>query len=94
MNLIQLSPKLLLLAFPGSVGIGIANLPTDTAQSQPQVVKMPTEWKIQTVAVPKVDKKSVHQIFLARQKQLKDLNFGCDCNGCRVAAAQVGITIN
>jgi hypothetical protein len=93
MNLIQPSPKLLLLAIPGSVGLGIANLPTDTP-SQPQIVEMPTEWKVQVVETPKFDKKSMHQALLDRQKQLKDRNLSCDCNGCRVASAQVGITIN
>jgi hypothetical protein len=93
MNLIQLSPKFLLLAIPGSVGLGIANLQTDTP-SQTQIVEMPTEWKVQAVETPKFDKKSMHQALLDRQKQVKDRNLSCDCNGCRVASAQVGITIN
>jgi hypothetical protein len=94
MHNIQLSPKLLLLTIPGSVGLGIAIIPTQVSQSQPQTVEMPTEWKIQTVEAPTPDKKSIHQAFLDRQKQLKDRNFSCDCNGCRITAAQVGITIN
>lgn len=94
MNLIQPSPKLLLLAIPGSVGLGMTILPTNVSQPQPQIAEMPTEWKVQTVEMPKFDKKSIHQAFLERQTQLKDRNFGCDCNGCRVAAAQVGIMIN
>jgi hypothetical protein len=93
MSLIQPSPKLLLLAIPGSVGLGIANLPADTP-SQPQIVEMPTEWKVQAVETPKFDKKSMHQALLDRQKQVKDRNLSCDCNGCRVASAQVGIIIN
>ncbi len=94
MKSIQLSPKLLLLAIPGSVGLGIANLPTDIFQPQPQTAEMPTEWKVQAVETPKFDKKSMHQALLDRQKQVKDRNLSCDCNGCRVASAQVGITIN
>jgi hypothetical protein len=93
-NKIQLSPKLLLLAIPSSIGLGMVFAPNNGSQSQPQIAEMPTEWKVQTVAVPKIDKKSIHQAFLDRQQQLKDRNFSCDCNGCRVAAAQVGITIN
>jgi hypothetical protein len=90
----HLSHKLLLLGIPGSVGLGLAIVPTNRSQPQPQIAEMPTEWKIQTVEMPKIDKKSIHQAFLDRQKQLKDRNFSCDCNGCRVAAAQIGITIN
>lgn len=94
MNRMHLSPKLLLLAIPGSVGLGLAIVPTNGSQPQPQIAEMPTEWKVQTVEMPKFDKKSIHQAFLERQTQLKDRTFSCDCNGCRVAAAQVGIMIN
>jgi ribonuclease I len=94
MKNIQLSPKLLLIAIPGSVGFGMAIIPTQVSQSQSQTVEMPTEWKIKTVAAPKLDKQSIHQAFLDRQKQLKDREFSCDCNGCRITAAQMGITIN
>ena len=94
MNLIQPSPKLLLLAIPGSVGLGMTILPTNISQPQSQIADMPTEWKVQAVEVPKFDKKSMHQALLDRQKQLKDRNLSCDCNGCRVASAQMGITIN
>lgn len=51
-------------------------------------------WKVQPVAVPIIDPKFAHQALLARQKQLADKNFSCDCNGCRVAALQVGVTLN
>jgi hypothetical protein len=94
MNSIQPSPKLLLLAIPGTVGLGMTILPINISQPQPQIVEMPTEWKVQAVETPKFDKKSMHQALLDRQKQLKDRNLSCDCNGCRVASAQVGITIN
>ncbi len=94
MNLIQPSPKLLLLAIPGSVGLGMTLLPANVSQPQPQIAEMPTEWKVQAVEVPKFDKKSMHQALLDRQKQVKDRNLSCDCNGCRVASAQVGIIIN
>ncbi len=94
MNRMHLSPKLLLLAIPSSVGLGLAIIPTNGSQPQPQIAEMPTEWKVQPVEMPKFDKKSIHQVLLDRQKQLKDRNLGCDCNGCRVAAAQVGVVIN
>ena len=94
MNSIQPSPKLLLLAIPGTVGLGMTILPTNISQPQPQIVEIPTEWKVQTVEAPKFDKKSMHQALLDRQKQLKAGNLGCDCNGCRVASAQTGIIIN
>ncbi len=94
MNKLYLRQKLLLLAVPSSVGLGVIVTSGNTSQPQPEVAEMPTEWKVQTVEMPKLDRQSIHQAFLARQKQLKDRNFSCDCNGCRVAAAQVGITIN
>jgi hypothetical protein len=61
------------------------------SQSQPETLKV---WKIQPVAVPIIDQKTAHQALLARQKQLADKNFSCDCNGCRVTAQQVGVTLN
>jgi hypothetical protein len=94
MNKMHLLQKLLLLAIPGSVGAGVIIASANTSQSQPQIAEIPTEWKVQTVEMPKIDQKSIHQAFLDRQKQLKDRNFSCDCNGCRLAAAQMGITIN
>ena len=96
MNKLYLRQKLLLLAVPSSVGLGAIVTVTsgNTSQPQPETAKTPTEWKVQTVEMPKLDRKSIHQAFLDRQKQLKDRNFSCDCNGCRVAAAQMGITIN
>jgi hypothetical protein len=94
MNKMHLLQKLLLLSVPGSVGVGVIIASANTSQPQPKVAEIPTEWKIQTVEIPKIDQKSIHQAFLDRQKQLKDRNFSCDCNGCRVAAAQIGIAIN
>jgi hypothetical protein len=94
MQTVCLSPKLLLIAIPSSIGLGMTIWQINGAKSPPQIVEMPTEWKIQTVEAPKTDKKSIHQAFLDRQQQLKDRSFSCDCNGCRVAAAQIGIRIN
>lgn len=94
MNKLYLRQKLLLLAVPSSLGLGAIVVSGNTSQPQPETAKMPTEWKVQTVEMPKLDRKSIHQAFLDRQQQLKDRNFSCDCNGCRVAAAQVGIAIN
>ena len=96
MNLIQPPSKLLLLAIPGSIGLGMTILPTNLSQPQPQpqIAEIPTEWKVQAVEAPRPEKKSMHQALLDRQKQLKGRNLGCDCNGCRVASAQMGIIIN
>ena len=73
----------------GATYLAQANSPQP--QPEPETLKV---WKIQPVAMPIIDKKTAHQALLARQKQLADKNFGCDCNGCRVAAAQVGVTLN
>jgi hypothetical protein len=94
MQTMYLSPKLLLIAIPGSIGLGMTIGQINGTKSPPQIAEMPTEWKVQTVEAPKIDQKSTHQAFLDRQQQLKDRNFSCDCNGCRIAAAQMGIRIN
>jgi hypothetical protein len=65
----------------------------NSPQPQPEQARLKV-WKIQPVAMPTIDKKTAHQALLARQKQLADKNFSCDCNGCKVAAAQVGVTLN
>jgi hypothetical protein len=90
----QLSRKLLLLAIPSSVGVGIASISHNLDQPQPQAIELPTEWKVQSVPIPEIVNISAHQVLLERQKQLTNRDFSCDCNGCRVAAAQVGININ
>lgn len=91
----QLPNKLMLLAIPGSVALGgIAMVSTNIAESQPEEPAVPTRWKIQVVETPKLVKKTPHEVFLARQEQLANRDFSCGCNGCRVAAAQVGIQIN
>lgn len=91
----QLPNKLILLAIPGSVALGgIAMVSTNIAESQPEEAAIPTQWKIQAVEIPKLVKKTPHQVFLARQEQLANRDFSCDCNGCRVAAAAVGVEIN
>jgi hypothetical protein len=82
--------NLLWLPFAGMIGasyLAHANSP----QPEQETLKV---WKIQPVAIPTIDPKSAHQALLARQKQLADKNFSCDCNGCRVAAQQVGVTLN
>jgi hypothetical protein len=77
----------------GASYLAQANSPQSQPQSksQPETLKV---WKIQPVAVPIIDQKTAHQALLARQKQLADKNFSCDCNGCRVFAQQVGVTFN
>ena len=84
--------NLLWLPVAGAIGatyLAHANQP----QPQPEATTLKA-WKIQPVAAPVIEPKSAHQALLARQKQLADKNFSCDCNGCRVAALQVGITLN
>jgi hypothetical protein len=91
----QLSPKLLLIAIPGSVGLGVSIVQADRLPSIEQhTAIVPTEWKIQTVEPPEIISKSAHQLLLDRQKQLSNRDLSCDCNGCRVAAAATGIKIN
>jgi hypothetical protein len=90
----QLSRKVLLFAIPSSLGVGIASISHNLAQPQPQAIELPTEWKVQSVPIPAIVNISAHQVLLERQKQLTNRDFSCDCNGCRVAAAQVGININ
>lgn len=83
-----------LLWLPAAGAIGATYLAqANPPQPQPQQEALKA-WKIQPVAAPVIDPKSAHQALLARQKQLAGKNFSCDCNGCRVAAQQVGITLN
>ncbi len=91
----QLSPKLLLIAIPSSLGLGVSIAQTERLLPIEQnTAIVPTEWKIQPVEAPKMIGKSAHQVLLDRQKQLSNRDLSCDCNGCRVAAAQTGIKIN
>ena len=84
--------NLLWLPAAGVVGANyLAQANPPQLQPQPQTLKA---WKIQPVAMPSIDPKSAHQALLARQKQLAGKSFSCDCNGCRVAARQLGITLN
>ncbi len=55
MTKMHLLHKLLLLAVPGSVGLGVIIASANTSPSQPQIAEMPTEWKVQTVEMPKLD---------------------------------------
>ncbi|PSB54248.1 hypothetical protein [Chamaesiphon polymorphus] len=84
--------NLLMLSVAGAIGatyIARANPP----QPQPQKTTL-KQWKIQPVSAPTVDTRSAHQALLDRQKQLAEKNFSCDCNGCRMAALQLGVTLN
>jgi hypothetical protein len=91
----KLPQKLLLLTIPSSIGLGMAMVSTNTtARSQPEVAAVPTEWVLQAVETPKIVTKTPHQVFVERQNQLSNRDFNCDCNGCRLAAAQMGIKIN
>ncbi|WP_309742517.1 hypothetical protein [Chamaesiphon sp. OTE_20_metabat_361] len=84
--------NLLWLPVAGAIGATyLAQANPSQPQPQPEALKA---WKIQPVAAPVIDPKSAHQALLARQQQLAGKNFSCDCNGCRVAALQVGITLN
>jgi hypothetical protein len=84
--------NLLLIPAAGMVG---ATYLAQANQSQPQPQQEALKvWKIQSVAVPVIDLKTAHQVLLARQKQLAEKNFSCDCNGCRIAAQQLGVTLN
>jgi hypothetical protein len=81
-----------LSAAAGVVGASyLAQANPPQPQSQQAALKA---WKIQPVAAPIIDPKSAHQALLARQKQLAGKSFSCDCNGCRIAAQQVGVTLN
>lgn len=84
--------NLLWLSVAGVVGASyLAQADSPQLKPQPEALK---PWKIQPVAVPVIDTRSAHQALLSRQKQLADKEFSCDCNGCRVAARQVGVTLN
>jgi hypothetical protein len=91
----QSPQKLLLLGIPSSIGLGMAMVSMNTiAQSQSDVAAIPTKWQVQAVETPKIFNKTPHQVFVERQKQLSNRDFSCDCNGCRLAAAHLGIKIN
>jgi hypothetical protein len=91
----QLSPKLLLILIPSSIGFGIFARSTDRQLATDRAMpSQPTLWKIQPIEPPSIVRLSAHQAFLSRQNQSTNRNFSCDCNGCRVAAARVGIDIN
>ena len=61
---------------------------------QPKQSEPLKAWKVQPVEMPTIDAQTAHQALLSRQQQLADKNFSCDCNGCRLAAQQVGVTLN
>jgi hypothetical protein len=91
----KLSQQLLLLSIPSSIGLGTVIVSTNTTtQSQPEITAVPTQWQVQAVETPKLISKTPHQVFVERQKQLSNRDFSCDCNGCRLAAAEMGIKIN
>ena len=85
--------KLLLISIPSSIGLGMAISPRTIAQPQPKTDGLPKEWKVQSIAAPKIVPLTPHQALIAQQK-LKSRNFYCDCYSCRLAAAQRGITLN
>ncbi len=89
----KITTKLLLISIPSSIGLGMAISPRTIAQSQPKIDGLPKEWKIQSIAVPKIVSQTPHEAFIAQQK-LKNRKFYCDCYSCRLAAAQQGITLN
>lgn len=84
--------NLLLLSVAGAIG---ATYLARANPSQPQPEKTTLKpWKIQPVPAPTIDPKSAHQALIARQQQLAEKNFSCDCNGCRITAQQLGVTLN
>jgi hypothetical protein len=84
--------NLLMLSVAGAIG---ATYLTQANPPQPQPENTTLKpWKIQPVPAPTIDPKSVHQALLDRQQQLAEKKFSCDCNGCRIAAQQVGVTLN
>ena len=86
--------NLLLLPAAGVVGASyLAQANQPQRQPQPETTTLKA-WKIQPVAAPVIDQKSAHQALLARQKQLAEKSFSCDCNGCRITAQQLGVTLN
>jgi hypothetical protein len=84
--------NLLWLSVVGVAGASyLAQADSPQPQPQPEALK---PWKIQPVPVPVIDARSAHQALLQKQKQLAGKEFSCDCNGCRVTAQQVGVTLN
>jgi hypothetical protein len=84
--------NLLWLSVVGVAGASyLAQANSPQPQPQPEALK---PWKIQPVPVPVIDTLSAHQVLLLKQKQLANKEFSCDCNGCRVTAQQVGVTLN
>ena len=61
---------------------------------QPKPSATLTVWKVQPVAMPKIDSRSAHQALLSRQQQLAGKTFSCDCPSCKLAAKQLGVTLN
>ncbi|WP_373539094.1 hypothetical protein [Chamaesiphon sp.] len=85
--------KLFNLLWLPAAGVVGASYFAQANQPQPETTTLKA-WKIQPVAAPVIDPKSAHQALLARQKQLAGKTFSCDCNGCRMAAQQLGVTLN
>jgi hypothetical protein len=86
--------NLLWLSVVGVVGASyLAQANPRQPQQQPQKNTL-KPWKVQPVAMPVIDTRSAHQALLARQNQLAGKTFSCDCPSCRVAARQLGVTLN
>jgi hypothetical protein len=86
--------NLLWLSVAGVVGASYL-AQASPRQIQPQPKKDALKpWKVQPVLMPVIDTRSAHQALLARQNQLAGKTFSCDCPSCRVAARQLGVTLN
>lgn len=94
--------NLLWLSVAGVVGASyLAQANPRQPQPQPQKDTL-KPWKVQPVTMPIIDTRSrsvgfaesAHQALLARQNQLAGKTFSCDCPSCRVAARQLGVTLN
>jgi hypothetical protein len=86
--------KLFNLLWVPVVGLAGTSYISQADSPPPQPIDSLKAWKVQPVAMPTIDPRSAHQALLSRQQQLAGKNFTCDCNGCRLAAQQVGVTLN
>ena len=75
-------------------GIAGASHLAQADSPQPKTPETLKAWKVQPVSMPNIDTRSAHQALLSRQQQLAGKIFSCDCNSCRLAAKQLGVTLN
>ena len=83
--------NLLWISVAGIVGASHLAQADAPQPKQPEPLKA---WKIQPVAMPTIDAQTAHQALLSRQQQLTGKIFSCDCPSCKLAAKQLGVTLN